>query len=663
MPTETLPESVLSRLSDAQKAAVYHPGGPLLVVSGAGSGKTRALTFRAARLVNSGVEPERILVSTFTNRAANEFRHRLEKILGPSVARLNMGTLHSTGARILRMFGGEAGFNPEFRIFDPRDCYRTLYTALRDLDIPEARLSANYAYEQITRYKEQLQTPDDAIENAADSFNVTDREVAQVYQRYSELLLEAGAMDFGDLVGNTVRLLERVPTVRDKTGLQHLLVDEFQDTDPAQFKMLQLLLCPDRNLTAVGDVDQAIYRFRGADHRIMLNFEKHFPGARTVTLGQNYRSTKTIVSAAEQVIIQNTGRIKHSIWTDNGEGYPIIVSQMGDEIEEAAEVANQIERVKQELGLEYKDIAVLYRTNIQSQPLEHQFLQQQIPYQVVGSRFFDRKEIRDVVSYLRVMHQPNNPLTVEEAVNRPRRILSNESWQAILDLRRQNPAELMTYLRNPESLPILPKEKRALGKWIAMIAGFFKFGRQATLLELTHEILDVSGVREYHTKRDTDEKKATGTSAVDNLDRLLEIMEQHFSGQAAEVLPEFIEYVDLMSDDGVDAPVNGVQLMTLHSAKGTEYPVVFMVGVEEKMLPFWRALQDYEHPLEALEEERRLMYVGMTRAKTVLYMFHVASRRIRSGQTVRCAPSRFIGEIPREFKLEWHRDRRGGLAA
>lgn len=658
-----LPESVLEKLSDAQKQVVFHGNGPLRVVAGAGAGKTRSLTFRAAHLVNQGVAPERILISTFTNRAANEFRHRLQKILGPSVERLNMGTLHSTGARILRQFGSEAGFNPEFRIFDTRDCYRTLYQAAKDLDIGEAQLSVHSACEQITRFKEQLLLPAAVTERAEQSYNPCDRNIARMYHRYHELLLEAGAMDFSDLVGNTVRLLEAAPRVRERINFLHLLVDEFQDTDRAQFRMLELLLGPEQNLTVIGDHNQSVYSFRGADPRIMLDFVKHFPTATTVALGQNYRSTGAIVGAARSVIMRNTCHIEHDLWTENEIGYPIIVSQMGDEIEEAAQVASQIEKVRKELELEYNDIAVLYRTNIQSQALEHQFLQSRIPHQVVGSRFFERREIRDVVGYLRILKQPNDPLTIEEAINRPRRILSAKSWKAILELRRQQPGDLIGYLRNPEALPIPAKEKWALSRWVAMLAGLFQFGRESTLVELTQHILQATGIEAFHTSRDTDEKKAAGISAEDNLTQLVEILEKRFAGPTSEVLTEFLAYVDLMSDDSADLPLNGVQLMTLHAAKGTEYPVVFMVGVEEKTLPFWRALQDYERPLEALEEERRLMYVGMTRAKQVLYMFHVASRQTRSGQSIRCSPSRFIEEIPAEFKVEWQRERYSSLAA
>lgn len=643
-----------SDLSPAQREAVEHVGGPLLVLSGAGSGKTRTLTYRSAWLVRHGVPARSILVTTFTNRAANEFRHRLEGLLGSVAYDLHTGTLHSSGSRILRQYGHLGGFDPKFAIYDVRDSYRLLHQSAGILEIDKEKLSMAVAYEAITRYKEQLKTVEQVKEEARFSANPLARQLAAMYEQYQALLNEKGAMDFGDLVMNCVTLLQRAPEVAKRLNYRELLVDEFQDTDPAQFTMLRLLLQAGGNLTAVGDLDQAVYAFRGADHRIMLGFQEYFPNARIISLGQNYRSTRIIVAAAACVISRNQKRIPHDLWSERELGERLYTARLSDEIDEGVKIVREIQHLKKTRNLSYRDFAIIYRVNSQSASLEEQLMHAQIPYHVVGQPFFDRKEVRDVMLWLKTVGMPEDSASLEELLNRPARRVSNPSLSVLTERRRTKGQSLWEVLKEIEFIQIKPKEKQQLAQLRDQILDLRHQAASLTLPDLARRVLDTTGLREHYEKQETEAKARQGTSALGNIERFLQIAEDHFGGPALETLPELVAYAATMSQDGETSDQDAVQLMTIHAAKGSEFPVVFVAGCEERLLPHYRALNDPENRDDAIEEERRLFYVALTRAKDLLYLSWCAKRRIGDKQErSNCAYSRFLDDVPQEYTQRW----------
>jgi DNA helicase-2/ATP-dependent DNA helicase PcrA len=646
MATLTL-ERGLSGLSAPQQEAVYHEGGPLLIVSGAGSGKTRTLTYRAARLVQSGTPPQKILIVTFTNRAANEFRERTAKLMGPAARDIWMSTLHSAGARILRQYGIEAGFPAKFKILSESQSTSLVIRATAQLEINRDLCPAPLVLQQITAFKERLWTPDQVDRSLHQRSSLFELEVAAIYRRYQEILEKEESMDFADLIFNTVRLLEKAPTVARRLGLWHILVDEYQDTDPGQSRMLQLLLPPQQNLTAVGDVDQAIYGFRGADPTIMLNFRAAYPGAKVVRLGQNYRSTKAIVEAAAAVIQVNKQRIQHRIWSERETGYPIILATATDPEDEAARVVAQCIQLRTQTQVPYSELAVLFRINAQGQALEEQFFMHGLPYHLSGTRFFDRTEVADALGFLRLLHDPSDLEALERIINKPARCITRHTLDALLSA-LQPELTVWDLLADPSGLPITAPGKRGLKKFYQLMLELREHVASKSLPELLQTVLNETGLGEHYAGKEAEERGSR--SPRENLERLLLLCQRQFKGPASTALPALLQYLQTLNAalEGGDA----VQLLTVHAAKGTEFRTVFVVGCEDGMLPYWRAVQA-EDPLSSLEEERRLFYVAMTRAKEVLYLYRCQTRLLPSGDLKRCLPSRFLEELPAGSILHW----------
>lgn len=637
-------------LSPEQWAVCLHTNGPLLIVAGAGSGKTRALTHRAAYLVHRGVAPERILISTFTNRATREFKGRLYSLLGDSYCRLNIGTLHATGAKILRDYANVLGYSSRFPIYDTRDSYAVIRKVMKEQKIDKGYLTVGTIASAISRYKENLLTPNKAIDWA---MNGEEEEwlLAHLYWHYQGILMAESAMDFGDLIMNTVNLLRYHPEVRAQIGMDYLLVDEFQDTDFAQFNMIQLLLDENKNLTAVGDIDQAIYSFRGADHQIMCDFKEHFPNAVIQPLGKNYRCSRNIVAAAASVIEQNKNRIVHELSTDNAPGEPIVYMPVADEYEEALQIVNRIRAAQHVLGVSLNEIAVLYRTNIQSQPIEEALLNARIPYHVIGLRFFERREVLDVMSYLRVIYNPDDSGAWRDLLTKPKGKISKTAMDAIEEYSSINGITLSEAIANFEKVSITSKQKVALTTLLTRISEYREKLGKVTLPELTYSIMIWGEIKAYYQTLETEEQMRKGSSALDNLSHLVQ-MTGVYPNPAAESLPEFLQYASLMTDVN-DEQTEGVQLLTLHAAKGTEYTVVTLAGVEEDILPHWRAKNDPTDSEAAIEEERRLFYVGMTRAKELLYITSVRYRKV-FGKSQVCCPSRFLNDLPSNLMVRWN---------
>jgi DNA helicase-2/ATP-dependent DNA helicase PcrA len=640
----------LDTLSEEQRKVVIHTGGPLLVVAGAGSGKTRALTYRTAYLVWNGVPPESILVSTFTNRATREFKERLHGLLGDDAGRLRIGTLHATGARILRQYGSALGLDPRFPIYDARDSLKVVKRAAAELEISKDLIAPPVIMDAICRYKERLISPIQATYSADGDYEDL---IAHTYERYQEILDTEGAVDFGDLIMKTVWLLEDYPDLAETLDFRHVLVDEFQDTDTAQFKMVRLLIGYEDgdNLTVVGDIDQAIYSFRGADHQIMCNFTQTFPNATVHSLGKNYRCSGMVVGAAAAVIVKNENRIIHDLTTDNPLGEPIIFMSVMNETDEAIALVRQIRAVQHVLKVPLDEIAVLYRTNIASLPIEHQLLNARIPYHVHGHRFFERREILDVMSYLRVINNPEDSAAWHDLLTKTKRKISDTAMKHIETVMRQTGQPLSELIRTTDSLPITAKQKIAITLLTGQIVILRSLVDKETLPGLIHKLLTIEGIIDHYQEKEGEGQKTRGVSAVDNLQRLVSLLSNSYPGIASEALPEFIGYASLMSDDESDG-VEGVQLMTLHAAKGTEYQVVFLVGVEEDNLPHWRS-KSAADATAAIEEERRLFYVGMTRAKQLLHLTQARTRRTLNNREVVCVPSRFLSEIPSTHLVRW----------
>jgi DNA helicase-2/ATP-dependent DNA helicase PcrA len=640
----------LTQLSVPQRKAVAHGKGPLLVLSGAGSGKTRVLTYRAARLIDDGVDPRAVMVVTFTNRAAKEFRERLRRILGPEVAgRLWMSTLHSAGAKLLRTWGHLGGFDPKFTIYDAADVTKLIRRLLKELGWEKDRAPYSLLVNQIGDYKERLQTPGQVRRQIQDDPMAMqfDLDVLEVWELYERALEKNNAMDFADLIGHAIELLEREPQVRERTGIEYLLVDEYQDVNEAQHRLLNLLMSPEQNFCAVGDVDQAIYRFRGADYRLMLNFREHYPAATVIPLGQNYRSTGAIVQAAATVIAKNTKRIPHKIWTEKPRGELIQLVHVGNAELEAEHVAAEVRKLHRERGLRWRDMAVLYRTNYQSAEVEQAMLNQQVPYYVFGAKFFNRAEVRDVVRFLRFLANDQDNMALSDVFNHPPRWISEKTWEELEAYAEENAVNSFTALGRAEAIPgITAKARVALKNFHQVLVQLQKIAAETTMPELIDAILLRTGLKEWYLEKDTAADKKEGSSRADNLAKLVSMVNNTYPGQAAETLPQFLEFAALMSgEESAEADHDSVQLLTSHAAKGLEYRVIFMLGAEDGLYPHYRAKQDPELE-EAFEEERRLFYVTMTRAEELLYIYQARYRASPGGQEQATRPSPYLLEVP-----------------
>jgi len=628
-------------LNPQQQQAVEHGKGPLLVVAGAGSGKTRVIVHRVAHLIGKqNVHPSNILAVTFTNKAAGEMKARLEAMLGLAARDLWIATFHSTCLRILRRHFEHVGYGPNFRVYDEADQLSLIKECLGVLNIGDRLMRPKSALDHIARAKDRCVGPE---EFGADNFYL--QKVSEVYALYQKRLNEVGAMDFGDLIRLTVKLFESHPDVLNYycNRFRHVLVDEYQDTNHAQYRLIELLVGLHRNICVVGDEDQSIYRWRGADITNILRFEKDFPGARVIRLEQNYRSTKTIIKAAGGVIANNAGRKPKTLWTQNPQGEPVDVVSCTTEREEAQIVADAIQRLKHEKK-SYSEMAVFYRTNAQSRPFEEVFLKEGIPYRIFGwIRFYERMEIKDAIAYLRLIANPKDDISLSRIINVPSRGIGRET---LLRLREFAAARSLSMFEVLKDFTVTTIVRAVTAKKLSAFHDMIETLRQGALkrpvTDILHDVLEKSGYVEALASQKTTEAQ----DRLENINELVAAVDE-FEPQTDEPpLNQFLDQVALVSDvDAYDADAEAVTLMTVHLAKGLEFSFVFMVGMEEGLFPHARSLDDPDE----LEEERRLCYVGMTRAKEHLTMSY-AFRRQTFGTPRYGVVSRFIDEIPDELK-------------
>jgi DNA helicase-2/ATP-dependent DNA helicase PcrA len=634
-------DALLAELNPPQRQAVTTVDGPLLVLAGAGSGKTRVIAHRIAYLIGVvGVDPRNLLAVTFTNKAAGEMRHRVESLLGQPTGRMPLiATFHSMCVRILRAHIRHLGLAPNFTIYDEEDRLAIVRECARDFGVDD-RISPSTLVHRISHAKNQMLGVEE-IERLARG--PREEQVASVYRRYQAVLAEQGALDFDDLLLITVRLFESVPEVLDwyRRLWTHVLVDEYQDTNRAQYRIVQLLTQQHRQVCVVGDPDQSVYRWRGADMRNIMAFERDFAGTTVVRLEQNYRSTKRILGIASAVIAHNMTRKDKTLWTENAEGEPAVRYQGWDEHEEANFVARTI-RELQAGGTEAGDVAVFYRMNAQSRVLEDALRRGGIPYVIVGSvRFYERKEVKDALAYLRLVVNPRDDAAFRRAVAVPTRGIGRASLARLEDLARAGRSSLLDAC---VALPpdITGKPRRGLEEFGRLIARLAERRRALAVPAFIDEVLAASGYR----RALQDERTEEAEGRLENLQELVAAAEEFVSSQESPSLEGFLDSVALVSDvDELDATVRGVTLMTLHSAKGLEFPVVFLTGLEEGVFPHARSVDDTEE----LEEERRLCYVGLTRARERLFLSYALHRRLH-GYGLR-GPSRFLGEIPGEHVI------------
>jgi DNA helicase II / ATP-dependent DNA helicase PcrA len=626
----------LQSLNPDQLDAVVHRGGPLLVVAGAGSGKTRVLTHRIAHLIHEGVPPSGILAITFTNKAADEMKHRVAALVGPVVKAMWVCTFHSACVRILRAHAEALGYPRTFSIYDQSDAQRLAGYVVRDLGLDAKRFPPKAAHGQISLWKNELVTPEVAVERAS---NVFDRKHAEIYVEYQSRLQKAGAMDFDDLLMNTVLLFRRHPEVlaHYQQRFRQVLIDEFQDTNTAQNEIALQLAAQHHQITIVGDGDQSVYGWRGADVRNIAQFEDAFDDVTTIVLDQNYRSTQTILDAANAVIANNPGRKEKRLWSDKGQGSKIVRYTAEDEGDEATWVARRVQQLHAERRVIWRDIACFYRTNAQSRVLEEAFMRFGIPYKVVGgTRFYDRREVKDAMAYLRSVVNPADEVSVKRVLNVPKRGVGDTSV-ARLDAFAQ--AEGITFveaMRRSDEAGLTGTAVRGVASFIDLLDRLIPMVADESVGpgDLLRQVLELSG----YTAELEAEESVEAAGRLENLGELV--------GSAREFtrLDEFLEQVALVADtDDIDDD-DRVMLMTLHSAKGLEYPAAFVLGMEEGVFPHSRALSE---PTE-MEEERRLAYVGITRAQQWLHLTHAWSRQL-FGNTNYNPPSRFLDEIPADL--------------
>lgn len=627
---------IFDGLNDAQKAAVAYTDGPLLVLAGAGSGKTKTLTHRIAYLLTrERVWPNEILAVTFTNKAAREMRERLAALIDQPNTRQFMpwmGTFHGICVRILRRDGPAIGVPSNFIIYDEADRQGLIKQAMKQLSIAPDKLKPRSVSAAISNAKNDLLTPDDY---AAAAQYPNQQHIAKIYDRYEQLRSEAGALDFDDLLIETVRLLRDASEIRQKYRqyFKHILIDEYQDTNAAQYTIVKYLVNDARNICVVGDDWQSIYSWRGADFKNILNFERDFPGAKVIKLEQNYRSTGAILEAAQKVITKNVERTDKKLWTAAGNGAPVQIQAVRDESEEAYVVANRIAAQVSVGARRYGDFAVLYRTNAQSFAFERAFMQQRIPYQLVGGvRFYDRKEIKDIIAYLRLLYQPNDRMSFSRIANVPARGIGATSLEKFLRWQNDNNMDIIASLVNVEQTSVLtPRAKKSL-----LRLGEILRELQALVLsdtspsDIIEKLIEKIAYRDY---------VIDGTPQAEERDDNLSVLIA--DAKSFATLPDFLEEAALMSSVDQQSDGEKVTLMTLHAAKGLEFPVIFMVGMEDGLFPSERALE--EGPRN-LEEERRLCYVGMTRAREELYLLYAQSRA-QFGLRSYNQPSRFLDDM------------------
>ena len=634
---------LLAGLNEPQRQAVLHDGGPLLLLAGAGSGKTRALTHRVAYLIRErGVPPWRIMAVTFTNKAAAEMRERLELLVEgepPWVA-----TFHASCVRILRREIGHLGYSSDFTIYDDQDQQRLLRDLLKEMGITEKSLKPRAVASFIDSAKNNGQLPEMMGDCRADQ-----RQLVELYRHYQNRLKAANALDFGDLLLLTVQLFEQFKDVRDywQNRFDYLLIDEFQDTNRVQYQLVKLLVGPEANLCVVGDDDQSIYRWRGAEVGNILGFENDFPGTTVIRLEQNYRSSQNILGAAGAVVGNNRERCDKALWTENPQGEPLVIEAAPDDRDEASFVAGEIARLQQQ-GTSLRDIAVFYRTNAQSRVLEEALVDRRLPYVMFGGiKFYARMEIKDALSYLRLLVNPADSLAARRVINVPARGIGATTVDRIGALEQEAGGFLAACRLAIDNGTLKGAAAKRVAGFVALIEDFTTKLERIPYPQLMADLLDESNyapvLREEKQQGLTKDVRDEAAGRLENLEQLLAGMQEHAS--KGGTLADYLEQVALITDlDSYDPDQQRVTLMTLHSAKGLEFPVVFMTGMEEGIFPHSRSGDGGEE----LAEERRLCYVGMTRAMQKLYLSHARRRRVYGTYQFN-PPSRFLGEIPAEL--------------
>src|SRR5580658_10060780 len=627
-------------LSDVQRAAVLHADGPCLIFAGAGSGKTRVLTHRIAYLLTEKkVFPDRILAVTFTNKAAAEMKSRIEAMVGAPARDLWVGTFHAMCVRMLRRDGKKIGIASNFAIMDDTDQKQIIRDILHDLDMDERQVIPGAALGEISKAKNNLWSPD-AYEEKHPSF-IGER-YAAVYREYERRLQESNGLDFDDLISRTIELLQKdeETRVRYQSKFRYVLVDEYQDVNYAQYKLVALLADEHKNLTVVGDDDQSIYSWRGSDYRMILRFEEDFPGAKVFTLEENYRSTQTILTAANELVSNNPNRAEKKLFTKRSEGEKITAFQAESE---RAEVRYVMEKIKEHVrdGSAYRDFIVLYRTNAQSRYFEEGFLAEGIPYRVVGGvGFYARTEIKDMLSYLRYIVNPSDAVAFRRIVNVPRRSIGQQTLTSLLDAANASGVSVGQAVFDSALLKrAVPKKQRELERFAELINDLREKAKTFSISDLLVAVMEESGYLRELQGDDTNE----GRARVENMTELIGVAKEFEANpETGSTLDDFLANIALVSDlDTLDPDSSFVTLMTMHAAKGLEFPIVFLTGLEEGVFPHTRALTDTTE----MEEERRLAYVGVTRAMDRLYLSY-AARRTLFGNTFSHPKSRFIDEMP-----------------
>jgi len=634
---------ILANLNPAQRKAVEAIDGPVLILAGPGSGKTRVITHRIAYLIKyCGISPYNIMAVTFTNKAAREMMERLEQLLGQAAEALTIETFHAACVRILRREGRALGLEPSFVIYDEEDQLALIKRILQELNLDPKQYVPRAIHSAISAAKSRLIGPEDFARRLNSYFEEI---VHRVYQRYQQLLSQGQALDFDDLLMKAVLLFQEHPQIlkRYQSRYIHILVDEFQDTNIAQYVLIKQLAGKYRNLCVVGDPDQSIYSWRFADLRNILSFEKDYPEAKVVYLEQNYRSTKTILAVASDIIAGNVQRKPKKLWTENEDGSPVYVIESYDPEEEAQAVVNEIEKLVGQGQISFKDCAIMYRVNAQSRALEETFLRYGVPYKLVGgTRFYQRQEIKDIIAYLRVIHNPRDNISLMRIINVPGRGIGQatlnklQGWAHAHDVCLFEALEQLSHPESAEARQLIPtRSASALAGFAALVSELTAQSYKVGLSKLVDEILERTGYKQYILD------KEDGEDRWENIMELRNVASEYDGLTPGQALAEFLEKVSLVSDiDELDEKADAVTLITLHQAKGLEFPVVFIVGLEEGLLPYRKSFDDPEE----MEEERRLCYVGVTRAKQQLYLLRSYRRSLFGGTTAN-PPSRFLQDV------------------
>ena len=624
-------------LNPAQRQAVETIEGPLLILAGPGSGKTRVITHRIAYLIKvCGVNPSHIMSVTFTNKAAREMKERLEQLLGQAVEALTLGTFHAICARILRREGKTVGLDSSFVIYDEEDQLNVIKQTLQELNLDPKQYAPRALHSAISAAKSSLISPKDYVQRVNSYFEEI---VHRVYQRYQQLLSQGQAVDFDDLLMKTVQLFQDHPEILSKyqSRYVHVLVDEFQDTNIVQYLLMKQLAGKYHNICVVGDPDQSIYSWRSADLRNILSFEKDYPEAKIVLLEQNYRSTKTILEAASDIISANIRRKPKNLWTENKTGSKVSIIESYNEEEESQFVVNKIESLISQEQISLRDYAVMYRVNAQSRALEESFIRYGVPYKLVGgTRFYQRREVKDVIAYLRLIHNPQDNVSLSRIINVPGRGIGQRTLSQLQAWARAYSIPLYDALKQVvEGKVLSSRVAQTLTGFTALISKLTAQSHELSLVELLDEIVEHTGYREYLLGKEGGEER------WENIMELKSVARDYDGLNTEEALANFLEKVSLVADvDELDEKADAVTLITLHQAKGLEFPVVFIVGLEEGILPHRKSFGDPEE----MEEERRLCYVGVTRAKERVYLLRSYRRNLFGAGSVN-PPSRFLQDI------------------